>query len=156
MYCNRLGQARASLIQSKRHPAWHLKVSAMTKQEKMSQIPGDPFYALEKLESAVYLMAVSRGNIKERLILALYEIAPVSAADFPDHLGTEFVEIVEALTKSQAKTERVYRGGRFVEESTGTLLPTMRYMRYSRATEIAKRIYELTIKLSGYLTSQQD
>ena len=128
----------------------------MTRQDIVLQDKGDPFYALEKLESAVYFLAVSEGKIKERLILAFYEFAPVSVRDFPDHLSAEFAEIVESLTKGRARTEQFFRDGQIIEESTGTLLPTIRYMRYAQATEIAERIYRLTIELSDYLAVQQD
>lgn len=117
---------------------------------------GDPSYAQDTLEFAIYLLAIGKGDIKERLISAFTHLAPVTRADFPPELQKDFDWIVHSLTKNETKYERRLRDGEFVQESTGTLLATVRYMRHAKAIEIAKRMYELNERLKESLKIKEE
>ena len=108
---------------------------------------GDRFYAEEKFNNAVFLMATGRGKLMERLNLAFSEFQSVSMSDLPEHLREDYEWIRESLTNKAAK-QRVSVQGKFVEGFEGRIGATLAYMRYDKAEIIARRICELADKIS--------
>ena len=108
---------------------------------------GDSLHAEEKFSNAVYLMATGRGNVKARLLQAFIEFCPVSTSDLPKHLQDEYESIRQELTKKPAKQRAVIEGKivRGVEGRIGAALATMRN---EKAEDLARRIYDLWLKLS--------
>lgn len=112
---------------------------------------GDPLYALEKLESAVFILTIGAGTIRERLYEACREFGPVTEEDFPPLLRADFQGIITQLTKSPPKVIRVVRNGRLVEESVGAIPSSLSGMRISKLQAIARRLCELTDRLRDFV-----
>ena len=128
------------------------KQDAQTENDPVrNKLREDPRYAHHTLEHAVYLLAIGRGNIKERLIEAYTHLMPIRSADFPPELGEDYEWIVHSLTKNKTRYNLEVRDGELVKVPTGTLVATLRHMRYAKAVDIAKRICELDYWLREFL-----
>jgi hypothetical protein len=105
---------------------------------------GDPFYAIEKLHSAVHTLATGHGRIRDRLFDAFLEIAAVSDDDIPQPLRPLWREIRGGLTCKPAK-----------RPGEGAINATLRGMRKEKAEQTASRICELATKLETQLDQDE-
>jgi hypothetical protein len=105
-------------------------------------------YALEKLSSAVYYLAIGGGNIRSRLKTAYLEFHPVSVDDFPLHLQSDWKWIIAQLTRLGPVRDEdgVIR--------FGAIDHTLSKIRNSTGSEIAQRIVSLQSELEVYLQNE--
>lgn len=113
------------------------------------------FYALEKLAMAEYALAIGKGKLKDRLFEAYQELSSLQEHDLPEVFRSDFQWIKQTLTERPAKSFTVLRNGKSVQESTGRLGATLRYMRIEKAVEIAEQIYNLHARLRGYCYQEE-
>jgi hypothetical protein len=88
-------------------------------------------HAVEKLGTAVRLLAVSPGDVRSRLKHAGREILILKADDFPGELRRDYEWIRHQLTRYEAKA------------GEGTLIATMERIKNTTGSKIAERIVEL-------------
>ena len=100
-------------------------------------------YASEKFAQAVYLLAIGEGDVRSRLRRAFFEIMPIQASLLPQSIQAEYESIIAELTKREA---RYPDQGNFDE--------TIRRMRNSTGAKIAKRIYNLSMKINLLLSDR--
>jgi len=112
---------------------------------------GDPRYALEKLRHSTWKLATGAEGIKARLADAYIELTIIQEDDLPPGLLEEWKAIKADLTRGKMQYEPRVVGGELVQKPVGRLCSTLRYMRIERATDIAKRIWDLETKLANYL-----
>lgn len=100
----------------------------------------DSYYALEKLNQAVRLLAIGEGDVRSRLNEAYLVFHPVQERDFPDHLKKDWMWICEQLTRF----EPPYEGRGRVEY-------TLSKIQNRTGRKIAERIVTLYHELESYL-----
>jgi len=93
-------------------------------------------YALEKLGTIYYKLAIGEGNIKQRLIEVQVEILCVTKSDLPENLHNEWDFIFQSLT---AKGPLKFEGKNII----GAIPRTLKGMHKKKAAELAKRIVNL-------------
>ena len=54
---------------------------------------------LERVTGAVKALCVGRGDVRSRLMPAIYELVPLRDQDFPTELQDQFRKVMEAATK---------------------------------------------------------
>ncbi len=101
----------------------------------------DPFYALGKFADAVYTLATSPGDVKERLYEIFQILLPVQVDDLPPALRADHKWVIDTLTKKRDP----YGGG------YGDLIATLKGMHKTTGVAIAKRIVDLEARLRGAL-----
>ena len=109
---------------------------------------GDPQYALGNLESAVYELAVSAGDIRSRLIEAHRILGPVIPDDFPEDLVEQWLWIDNEWTKSGPLV------GPDGSVRKDPFMNTLDSMRIAGRVEIAKRIYSLADALRIFVSAE--
>ena len=57
---------------------------------------------LERVTGAVKALCVGRGDVRSRLMPAIYELVPLRDQDFPTELQDQFRKVMEAATKYDA------------------------------------------------------
>ena len=106
---------------------------------------GDAGYALQKLELAILLLATGQGDVRSRLNTAyIRELHVLREEDFPEPLRLQWIWIKRKLTS--ASPLRDENGS----VTVGSLHRTLKRMRNSTGSEIAKRIIVLRDTLEGY------
>ncbi len=101
----------------------------------------DPFYALGKFADAVYTLATSPGDVKERLQQAFLFLLPVRVDDLPPALRANHKWVMDTLTKKHDP----------YGSANGDLLATLKGMHKTTGVAIAKRIVDLEARLRGAL-----
>ena len=104
---------------------------------------GDPLYAAEKLELAVYELATGIGTAKDRVYAAALVFWPVQPGDLPASLRADYAAIRRDLTKREPRAKE------------GRILATLWRMQNRTAAKIAQRIYELRDKLHDSIEQGQ-
>ena len=105
-------------------------------------------YPREKLGVAVWKLATGSGGIKSRLADAFIELAILHETDFPLELRDEWKQIMSELTKGKMQYNIAIKNGKLVQVPVGQLYSTLRFMRNSRAKNIAEHICDLEAKLN--------
>jgi hypothetical protein len=103
-------------------------------------MPDDLHYALEKLNRALYHLAVGPGDIRERLRSAAPELAYIRVASLPEGIREEFEAIIADLTK---KAPERWQDGRFEATLFG--------MRKATGARLAERLWALHYRLGSHL-----
>jgi len=101
-------------------------------------------YCIEKLMNAIETLATHSGNVKERLWYVYLDIHMLQPQDFPKDLQNRWDGIIKSLTKY----------GPWVNEFSGEVYQssvenTLRRIRKSTASKIAKEIYEIYWAISS-------
>jgi hypothetical protein len=112
---------------------------------------GDARYALEKLRRATWKLATGAEGIKARLADAYIELAIIQEADLPPEVLDHWKAIKADLTRGKMQYEPRIVGDELARKPVGRLCSTLRYMRIEKATDIAKRIWDLETELANYL-----
>ena len=89
---------------------------------------GDINYAYTNFSEAVDIMATHPGNIKDRLVAANNQFAPVLEKDLPEELKADYKWIMEKLTKKEPVFDE------------GSVRATLFGMHTKTAVKIAKKI----------------
>src|SRR3990172_811006 len=105
----------------------------------MAKHAGDLRYAAGALSQAVYRLATCSGDMRERLLNAFHELAPVTEQDVPPYLRAEFRTIRADLTRRQPRY------------GEGTVQATLHGMRSSTGGRIARQICRLERKVREHL-----
>lgn len=105
-------------------------------------------YAREKLCVAVWKLATGSGGIKSRLADAFIELALLHETDFPSELKDEWKQIMSELTRGKMQYNITVKDGKLVKVPVGRLYSTLRFMRDSRAKNIAEQICDLEARLN--------
>lgn len=107
---------------------------------------GDSGYALQKLELAIDDLAIGSGDVRSRLNLVYRDhLHVLREADFPDNLRPDWSWIMRKMTRLPARRDE--HGNIMI----GSVERTLRRMRNSTGTQIAKRIVTLSAMLRGHL-----
>lgn len=88
---------------------------------------------VERVYLAVKHLCTARGDVRQRLVGAVWTLLPLQAHAFPPHLQKDFDWIVEQSTKYQSQ----------IPQYQGNLEATMKRIRNSTGEKIAARIFEL-------------
>jgi hypothetical protein len=112
-------------------------------------------YALEKLGVAVWKLATGIDGIKARLADAYIELAILQETNLPEHLVDEWEQIKHDLTNGKMKYKPQVIDAELMRVPVGKLCSTLRYMRKSKAQDIARRICSLESKLASYLDQDE-
>jgi hypothetical protein len=108
-------------------------------------LSGDAGYALQKLELAILLLATGTGDIRSRLKIAYEsELHIIQEEDFPEQLRPQWIWIKEKLTSVPPLRDD---DGSI---TVGSLHRTVKRMRNSTGSKIAKRVIALRDELDGY------
>jgi hypothetical protein len=75
-----------------------------------------PSYAYEKLLISVDFLATGAGDIRERLFLVFQDLCFLAEADFPDHLRSDWLWIVNQMTRTHFINARSRRS-RIIEKA---------------------------------------
>jgi len=107
-------------------------------------------YALEKLNSAVRMLAVGAGDARARVTEASSAFATLSPEDFPPGLDDRFQDILTRITK---KDPQVAPNGKLV---AGAIDMTMRSVWRKTAAKIAEDIWLLRDALEREIARSED
>ncbi len=94
-------------------------------------------YAVEKLADALRCLATLPGDVRERLVVAHQCFHTLQERDFPLHLHKDWRWVNQQLTRYGPVLD--YKG----EVREGSVQHTMRRIRNSTGSKIAKKIYEI-------------
>ena len=107
---------------------------------------------LERVTIAVETLCVGKGDVRSRLIPAIYDIHPLRARDFPSDLQDQFRSVMKASTKYDAsdldRSIPLYPPGSSWTEREGRIEATMRRIRRSTGQKIAQDIWLLYVSLT--------
>jgi hypothetical protein len=95
-------------------------------------IKDDYSYTIERLNGLVYILAVEKGNIKERLIIALLHKWETREC-FPDHLKIYFDKINKIVACKNA------------DEYQNAFERSLYRKKLSTCCDIAEKIYDLNV-----------
>ena len=105
---------------------------------------------LERVTTAIEALCIGKGDVRSRLVPAMYEIAPLCDQDFPTELQDQFRKVMRAATKYDASDRDrrlpLYPSGSW-NERQGRIEATMRRIRRSTGQKIAQSIWSLYVKL---------
>ena len=110
---------------------------------------GDPSYALGKLQLAIDVLATHPGRIRDRLLPAFMEFAPLLPRDFPKHLRDDFEWMSKQLGSLGLLED--HKGDVVVGAVEATLLTMVEDL----AVKIAERLIELEWKLEAHIQDQE-
>ncbi len=106
---------------------------------------------LERVTLAIESLCVGKGDVRDRLKNALIShLYPLRKQDFPDGLGCKFEKIIQQSTKYDSSDLRKYC---YSEEQyvslvdEGWICATMRRIRRSTGSKIARDIWDLYLEL---------
>jgi len=100
---------------------------------------GDVLYAYSNFSKAVDTMATHPGSIKDRLVAAYNQFAPVLEKDFPDELKADYKWVMEKLTKKDPIFDE------------GSVRATLYGMHTKTAVKIAEKILDLRNRLESFV-----
>ncbi len=100
-------------------------------------------YALEKLGTIYYKLAVGEGDVKQRLCDVQIELLCVTKPDLQTDLQAEWEGILNTLTRRGPIKD--VKGQNMI----GAIPNTLRGMRKETASKIAKRLIELYYKVKS-------
>ena len=95
----------------------------------------DGFYAKEKMEWAVWILATQPGRVKERLFGAYLQIHVIG-----EHMPSEYREEYQRILRDMNNPNQP-------DEGEGTVKATLAAMDEEQAVHIAKRIHGLNSKI---------
>ena len=105
---------------------------------------------LERVIRAVEALCVGKGDVRSRLMSAIYMLSPLRDRDFPTELQDQFRKIKKAATKYDAsdldRSLPLYPAGSW-NERQGRIEATMRRIRRSTGKNIAQDIWSLYVRL---------
>ena len=104
-------------------------------------------YINEKLGQAVHSLAILPGDVRNRLRFAFLDFHPLRESDFPPGLKKDWKWIMKQLTRFGPIYN--YKGDVVV----GSVDNTMRRIKNSTGVKIARRIYDLKIKIEEYINT---
>ena len=104
---------------------------------------------LEPVTNALEALCVGEGDVRSRLGNAMAFLINLTEEEFPSGLGCRFTKIVQQATKNDASD--LYRAGLIPLEDLspgnphykGRIQPTMRRIRRSTGSKIAREIWSL-------------
>lgn len=100
------------------------------------------FYAYEKFLEAIRVMAIDKGDIKQRLNHAYYFIHPIRDKHLPPSLHTDFNELTKLLNKFGPITNS---SGDIIK---GSVEETLNRIKLNTGSKIAKHIFNIYIELN--------
>jgi hypothetical protein len=95
-------------------------------------------------------LATGAGDIRERLFLVFQDLCFLAEADFPDHLRSDWLWIVNQMTRYGPLED--HRGNAW----RGSLENTMKRIRRMTGVRIAKRLLQLRDSLRDHLFEQRN
>lgn len=105
---------------------------------------------LERVTGAVEALCVGKGDVRSRLIPAIYKLVPLQDQDFPTELQDQFRKVMRAATKYDAsdldRSYPLYPAGSW-NEKQGRIEATMRRIHRSTGQNIAQDIWSLYVRL---------
>jgi hypothetical protein len=108
-------------------------------------VSDDAGYVLQKLELSILLLATGGGDVRSRLGTAYHrKLHVLREEDFPEHLRPQWLWIKRKLTSVPALRDE--NGS----VTVGSLDRTLKRMRNSTGSQIAKRVIDLRDALEGY------
>jgi hypothetical protein len=114
---------------------WQNKVANVKRKDKFGNNQYD--HAVEKLTDTLKCLAIHPGDARERISAAYFSFGHLQANEFPEEHRKDWAWIKRETTKFGPLTDcrgKVWRGS--VEN-------TMKTVRKSTASKIAKKLYEL-------------
>ena len=105
---------------------------------------------LERITGAIEALCVGKGDVRSRLIPAIYGLVPLRDQDFPTELQDQFRKIMTVSTKYDASDlDRIiplYPAGSW-NDKQGRIEATMRRISRSTGQSIAQDIWSLYVTL---------
>ena len=102
-------------------------------------------YAEEKHESTIYGLATGEEDARHRLAENSLDIIILNEKDFPEELCKDFNWIKKEMTKKGAIKDP---SGKTV--IVGAVHHTVKHIRNSTASKIAKKFYSLFVRIKSY------
>jgi hypothetical protein len=108
-------------------------------------LKGDPSIAYGKLSTAIDVLTVGPGDIRERLQEAFVDFHSIAAEDFPESLREDYNWIVVHLTRFGPRL------GQRSESWPAAIENTMGRIKRQTGVKIAKRLVKLREDLAAHL-----
>ena len=116
-------------------------------QSKRSMSLNQYLYAKEKLGQAVRCLSILPGDVRSRLRFAFLEFHILTEDNFPPELKKDWRWIKKQLTRFGPIYN--HKG----DVAVGSVNNTMGRIKNSTGVKIAKKIYDLNIKLEDYINT---
>lgn len=112
-------------------------------------IPYEYFYALEKFNRAIHILATEEGDLRERLLCLFQgDLAMIDLKHLPKELHDDYTWILKTITKH----DEIYKGqkehfetddGRYDRCLPGRIKASLHRMRNSTGKKIAKKLFNI-------------
>lgn len=103
------------------------------RQDMNNKVRNQAEAVVQRVYSAVESLSTGKGDVRDRLEMAIGILLPLPARDFPEHLRKDFEWVINESTKYESP----------YPECHGNITETMKRIRNSTESKIAERIFKI-------------